>query len=177
MVGHVQLLKKLRMQRRFAAAELHHIWFAFVGHHQIQHTFYFIQSAMPAMMRAAFGIAGGAGQVAPICQFNDGQAGVLFVVRAEATIVRASKMGVGVETLRHFTPFGIVARVAVVFDIGSDEYFFRAVLRTTFEHVNQLALKHNFSIHPTQAAAKEEKGKNEKNIKTRRGGRFEPTMP
>src|SRR5665213_185952 len=49
----IEYLKKVRMNRRFAAAYLYHIWLAFVGHNYIKHFFHFFDSSMPSIMRTA----------------------------------------------------------------------------------------------------------------------------
>ena len=79
---------------------------------------------------AAVGVADGAAQVAVVGDFDEGEAGVLFVVGAEAAVVGAAPFDGSVVALRHFGRLDEdFAAAAVVVDVVGDEDAFGAVLR------------------------------------------------
>lgn len=77
------------------------------------------------------------------------------MVGAKAAVVRTTEMGAAIESPRHFAAFSIVTRIAVVFGIGRDQHFFRAVFRATLEHKNQFSFEHDFGIYPAQTMSAE----------------------
>jgi len=106
---------------------------------------------MPAIVGAAHGIAGRAGEIAAVGNFNYSEAAMLFVVLAEAAVVRAAIMGGSTKLQRHFGRLVVIADIFVILHICGNQYFLKPVLGTVFEHENPAILKHDFGIYPSQA--------------------------
>ena len=158
-LGNVQNFKELRVHGGFAAADLHHVGLAFIGHHNVEHPFYFFQGTVAPVVRAALRVAGRAGQVAAVGHFHDGQAGVLLMVGAEAAVVGATEVGVGIEYPRHLAALDKVARIAVILDVRSDQYLLPAMFGTAFKHKHLVVFKNHLRIHAAQAAGAKGEGK------------------
>ena len=78
----------MRVDRRLAAGELHHLRIAFCADVVVENVLHFFQRQ--AESRTRLGKAKRAGHVAGAVDFDDAQAGVLLMVRAEPAIVRAA---------------------------------------------------------------------------------------
>jgi len=78
---------------------------------------------------------------------------MLFVVSAQAAIVRAAPLDGGVEDCGHF--WGLdkdLAAAAVIFDIVGQQDLFTAMLGAPLQHENLAVLKDDFSFHLRQTA-------------------------
>lgn len=80
------------------------------------------------------------------------------MVGAQATVVRAAVVGLGVEFVRRLRRLVVVADIFVVRNIVGDQYFGAAVFRAALEHVHLLVFKDNFGINPLEALRAEAEG-------------------
>lgn len=154
-LAHIQDFPELRVQRGLAARELHHVGLALVGHYQVYHRLDFGEGAVAAVGGAAFGVAGGAGEVAAVGDLNHGEAGVLLVVGAEAAVVGAAVVGGHVEAARRFAGLHVVANALVVRDVGGDAHPLPPVLGAALEHVHGPVFKDDFGLDAPQAVRAE----------------------
>ena len=72
------------------------------------------------------------------------------MIWAQATVVRATVMCFGIEAVRGFGRFVVIADAPIVFCIIGNKHFGAAVLRAMLEHENLLILKDNFSVYSPQ---------------------------
>src|SRR5205823_1857066 len=102
---------------------------AFVGDDRVEHAFYGDEIALRAAVRAGIGVADGAGEIALVGDFQNSQTRVLHVVRAQAAIVGAAPVHLGVEPQRHFRRLDVdLSACAPVLRIGGDQDLRGAVL-------------------------------------------------
>ncbi len=105
------------------------------------------ESAELLALGAAGGVADGAAQVAVVADLDEGEAGVLLVVGAEAAVVGASPLDGSVVDLGHLGWLDEdFAAAAVVIDVVGDEDSLRAVLRAAFEQVDVAVLENGFGF-------------------------------
>jgi hypothetical protein len=98
--------------------------------------------------RTAGGVANGAAEVAIVADLDEGEAGMLFVVGAEATIVGASPLYWSVVDLGHLGGLDEdFAAAAVVVDVVGDEDTLGAVLGAAFEEVDFVVLEDGFGFY------------------------------
>ena len=88
-----QDLEELGMQGRLAAGDLHQVRLSFRGDQRVQHPLDLLQRAVGLALHGRVRETHGAGQVAGLIDLEDGEARVLFVVRAEAAVERAAVIG------------------------------------------------------------------------------------
>src|ERR1700733_3522784 len=100
-LGHFYNLEEIRMHCRFAAGELHHVGMTFVAHNRVEHLFDLRERAELLPLRTARGVADGTAQVAIVADLDEREAGVLFVVGAEAAVIGASPFYGSVVDLWH----------------------------------------------------------------------------
>ena len=109
------------MEGGFAAGDLDDVGFAFVFDDGVEHEGDLFEGAVRGAMGAGLGVADGAGEIAVVGDFEEGEAGVLFVVGAEAAVVGAAVLDGGVEFEGHLPGLDEVALLAEVGDVGGDE--------------------------------------------------------
>src|SRR5580658_1668953 len=85
----VEDLEELGVNRRLAPRDLHDVGRAFVGDDPVEHAFDLIHRSMRRPLGAAGGEAGRAAEIAVVRDLEDADAPVLFVVGADAAVVRA----------------------------------------------------------------------------------------
>jgi hypothetical protein len=146
------------VQRGLATRNLHHVGLAFVGHHEVEHRLDFFEGAMAAVGGAAFGVAGGAGEVAAVRYLNHGEAGVLLVVGAEAAVVGAAVVRGHVEAPGRLAGLHVVANAFVVLDVGGDAHLLPPVLGAALEHVHGPVFKDDFGLDAPQAVRAQAQG-------------------
>ena len=127
-------LFELRVQRGLAPRELQHLGTGFDGNHAVNRPARLLEGPV-ASSGATAGEAHGALQVAARGDFGEGDAGVLFVLGAEAAVVRTALVGLGSElggNLPGDEEFGPV----VPADIGADEILANSVGRAMLAKVD-----------------------------------------
>jgi hypothetical protein len=60
-------------------------------------------------------------------------------------------MRFGIEPQRHFGGLVVIAYSFIVFHIGCQQHFLKAMLRAAFKHIHIVILKHNLGINAAQA--------------------------
>jgi hypothetical protein len=147
------------MHRRFATGELNYIGMAFVADHGVQHLFDLLEVPKLLAFGAAGGVADGTAQVAVITNLYEREAGVLFVVGAEAAVVRASPFDGSVVDLRHLGALDEnLATQAVVVDVVGDQDALGAVLGAAFKQVYIAILENGFGFNLAIAAGADGEG-------------------
>jgi hypothetical protein len=132
----------------FAAGELDYVGMAFVADYCVQHFFDLREGAELLALGAAGGVADGAAEVAVVTDLDEGEAGMLFVVGAEAAVVGASPFDWGVVDERHLWRLEEdFAAAAVVVNVIGDEDFLGAVLGAAFEEEDFVVLKNGFGFY------------------------------
>src|SRR3954465_14304024 len=92
----------------------------------------------------ACGIANWAAQIAVITNFDQGEAGMLLMIGAQAAIVRTAPFNRRVVNLRHLRRLYINFTAApVVFHIVSDQNSLVTMLRATLQHEDLAVLEHS----------------------------------
>ena len=135
------------MQCRLAAGKVHNVRLAFVTHDRIQHFLDQRKRAVFRALRPAAGVAHGAAQVARVRKLHQGQAGMLFVVGAQSTIIWTAPLYRRVVNLRHLRWLEKhLATTPVVIHIIGHEDAFCAVFRTAFKQKHFVVLKDDFSF-------------------------------
>ena len=117
-------------------------------YHRLNHLLDFIQWAIARLVRAALRITDRTVEVAVIVDFNQRQAGVLFMISAEAAIIRAAPLHRRIKDIRHLRRFDKnLAAAAVVINIIGQQNFFTAVPGTPLQHEYLAVLKDDLSLH------------------------------
>jgi len=91
-------------------------------------------------MRARIVVADGSGQIAAIGDFDQCQAGMLFMIGAQSAVVRTPLPDRRVELLRHLARLVKLRATAVILRVGRDQHLLPAMLRTPFLQVNVVPL-------------------------------------
>jgi len=146
-LGHFYNREEIRMHRWFAAGELDYVGMAFVADYGVQHFFDLRERAELPALGAAGGVADGAAEVAVVADLDEGKAGVLFVVSAEAAVVGASPLDGSVVDLGHL--WGLdedFAAAAVVVDVVGNEDALGAMLGAAFQEVDVAILENGFGF-------------------------------
>src|SRR6266478_1926523 len=139
--------EKVWMHGGFAAGELDYVRMALVPNNSVQHLFDLREGAELLALGTTGGVADRAAQVAVVTDFDEGEAGVLFVVGAEAAVVGTSPLYGRVVELRHLGGLDEdFAAAAVVVDVVGDKDALGAVLRATFQEVDVAVLKDGFGF-------------------------------
>src|SRR5215470_1269102 len=98
-------------------------------------------------LRSARSVADGTAQIAGVGHFDKRQAGMLFVVGAQTTIVWAAPLDRGVVHHGHFRFLDEdLAASAVIVDVVGDEDAFRTVFGTPLEKKYPVVLKYDLSF-------------------------------
>ena len=135
--AHIQDGEEIGVQGRFPARNLNHVGAPLVAHHGINHALDGRQIAMLPPVRPAGRVANRAAQIAEIVNLDQGEAGVLFVVRTQAAIVGTSPFHRGIEVIGHLRRLQEnLAAAPVVIDIICHQNALVSMLRTPFKHVN-----------------------------------------
>ena len=79
------------------------------------------------MGRRGTGIAGGAGEVTPIGNFDEGQTAVLFMIGTDAAVVRTAINRFRVRLTGIFACFVVIPDLFVIINIGGDHDFLKAM--------------------------------------------------
>src|SRR5271163_5125641 len=139
--------EEVGVQGGFAAGELDYVGMAFVADYGVQHFFDLREGAELLAFGAAGGVADGAAEVAVVADLDQGEAGMLFVVGAEAAVVGASPFDGSVVDLGHL--WGLdedFAAAAVIADVVGDEDTLGAVLGAAFQEVDVVVLENGFGF-------------------------------
>jgi hypothetical protein len=88
---------------------------------------------MPPMSWGRTGVTGRTSEVAPVRHFDQGKATVLFMVRANPTIVRAAINAFGVRLFGIFAGFVVIAYLLIILNIGSDQHLLEPVVFTDLD--------------------------------------------
>jgi len=135
------------MEGGLAAGELDYVGMAFVADDGVEHGFDLGEGAELLALGAAGGVADGAAEVAVVADLDEGEAGVLFVVGAEAAVVGASPFDGSVVDLGHLGRLDEdFAAAAVVVDVVGDEDTLGAVLGAAFEEIDLIVLENGFGF-------------------------------
>jgi hypothetical protein len=119
--GQFYNLEKIWVNGGLSAGELDYVGMTFVADDCVQHFFDLWEGAELLAVGATGGVADGTAQVAVVTDFYEGEAGVLFVVGAEAAVVGASPLDGGVVDQGHFGGLDEdFAGAAVVVDVVGD---------------------------------------------------------
>src|SRR5581483_11446069 len=103
--------------------------------------------AMRLPLRPARRVAHGASEIAEVGHLDQGQAGMLLMIRAEPAIVRAAPPHRSIETVGHLGSFEKhLAAAPVVIDVVGDEHALVAMDGTAFQEVDPVVLEDNFSF-------------------------------
>jgi hypothetical protein len=125
---------------------------AFVANDGIEHFFDECERAMLEALRTTGGIADGTAEIASVRDFDERDAGMLFVVGAEAAIVGTAPFHGRVVDNRHFgTLDENFAAAAVVVDIVGKKDAFGTVNRAALEHENFVVLENDFAFELAEA--------------------------
>jgi len=120
---------------------------AFVANDGVQHLLDLREGAELLALGAAGGIADGTAEIAVVADLDEGEAGVLLVVGAEAAIIGASPFDGSVVDLGHLGRLDEdFAAAAIVINIIGDEDALGAVLRAAFEEIDVIVLKNGFGF-------------------------------
>ena len=158
-LGHLDNPKKIRMYGGLAAGELDYVGMAFVANDCVEHLFNLLQVAELLALGAAGGVADGTAQVAVVADLDEGEAGVLLVVGAEAAIVGASPLHRSVVNERHLGRLDEdFAGAAIVVNVVGDQDALVAVLRTAFEEIDIAVLEDGLGVHTLVAGGADRDG-------------------
>jgi hypothetical protein len=145
-------LKKVGMNRRFAAGNLHDVGMSFVANDGIEHFFDERERAMLQTFRATGGIADGTAEIAGVGDFDERDAGMLLVIGAEAAIVGTTPFHGRVVDNRHFgTLDENLAATAVVVNIVSEKDALGTVIGAALEHEDSVVLENDFAFEFAEA--------------------------
>jgi hypothetical protein len=113
-----------------------------VVEHGLVHALYHLHRRVELVPLIGAGEADGALQIAPVGDLHDDEAGVLVVVRAEATTLRAFPGGLDGQLGRFGLLAGIPGEVLVILDAAPDDGPVLAVLRAFLVQVDDVVLRH-----------------------------------
>ncbi len=141
-----------RMQGGLAAGDLHYVGLALVRHHGVEHALHRGEVAEARPVRAAFGVADRAAQVAVVGDLDQGEAGVLHVLGAQAAVVGAAEVLRRVEALRQLRRLDVdLAALPVIRRVVGQQHALAAVLGAPFLQVDAFVLDQDLRLHPPQA--------------------------
>jgi len=138
-----------------AAGDLDDVGVAFVANDVVEHEGDLFERAVGGAVRAGVGVADGAFEVAVVGDLEEREAGVLFVVGAEAAVVGAAVPDGGVELEGHLSGLDEVALLAEVGDVGGDEDFHELVGGAEFVHVDAVVLDDDLGFDFSEAVGAE----------------------
>jgi len=104
-------------------------------------------------MRSALGITDGAVQVTDVGNLQNGKTGMLFVVRAETAIVRATVLHRRIPVKWHLWRFeeDFTAAPVVIHVIGH-KHTLKPVLPASLQHVNAVVFEDDFGVYASIAS-------------------------
>jgi hypothetical protein len=156
---HVEDAKEVGVEGGLAAGELDDVGLELVGNDAVEHGLNLREGAVGGAMGATGGVADGAGEVAVVGDFEEGEAGVLLMVGAEAAVVGAAVADRGVVAGGHFGRLEEdFATTAVVGDVVGDEDALKAVGGAALEEVDVVVLKDDFGVDALVAGGAEGDG-------------------
>jgi hypothetical protein len=120
---------------------------AFVANDRIKHPFDLLQVAKVLTLGTTGCITNWAAQVAVVTNFDQREAGMLFVIGAQTAIVRAAPLYRRVVNQGHLRRFYEDFTAApVIINIISNQDTFVPVLGAAFQHEDLSILKHSFAF-------------------------------
>src|SRR5262249_33579156 len=122
----------LGVDRRLAAAELHHLRLALQRHETVEHALYLRQRQAEAGL--GVGEADRALQVAVAVNLDQPQAGGLLVLRTESAVVRAAVAHLGAKAERNAPRLVVAQRGHVRLGVRAQQRLKPAVLRAALAH-------------------------------------------
>ena len=122
------------MDRRLAAGKLHHLRITFGADVVVQNVFdFFERQAEPG---PGFGKTQRTGHIAGAVHFDDAQAGVLLMVRAQAAIVRAAVLHFGRELHGNRARLVELRGIRIGLRVAINQPFEHAMIRAALAHVD-----------------------------------------
>ena len=159
--------EKLRMQGRLAAGYLHQIGLAFAGHQRVQHFLDRCQRQETGAHRRGFRETDRAGQIAVIGDFDQSQAGMLLVIRAQAAIERAAEFSMALQRQRPVTRLDEFLAAPPIGGIGRYQRGLDAMLPAALLVPDLVAKDLDLGGHQRQAGFTQRLGLAPENIRTR----------
>jgi len=101
-------------------------------------------------MWTAHGIAGGAGEIAPVSDLHYSKTAVLLMIKAKAAVIGTAIDGGGIETQGRFRRFVVIADILIIRHIRSDQDLKGPVMGAMFQHIHLAVLKDDLGIHASQ---------------------------
>jgi len=146
-LGGVQDFEEPRVDGGFATRDLHDVRLSFVSDDAVEHAFDLVERFELRAMGSGLRVADGAGEIAGVADFEQRQAGVLFVVGAESAVVGTAELDGGVVAIGHFRGFDEdFATAAVVVDVIGHQDTLEAVGGATFEHEDLIVLEDDLGV-------------------------------
>ena len=119
----------------------------FVADHGIEHLFNLFQISELLALRAARSVTNGTAQIAVVANLDQRQAGMLLMIAAKATIIRAPPLDGSVVNQRHLRRFDEdLSAAPIVVHIIGDKNALVPVLRASLEHENLAILKNGLGF-------------------------------
>ena len=143
--------KEIRMQGRLATGNLHQIGLAFACHQRVEHFLDGAERRETCSLRQGFGEAHRAGQVAVFGDLDQGQAGMLFMVRTQPAIERTAEFGVALKRQRLVAGLDEFLAAAPIVRIGRDQGRLHAMLLAAFLVPDLLAPNLDLGRHQREA--------------------------
>ena len=139
--GHLHHIEDTRMYGWLAPAELYHLRLAFQFHEAVQHRLHLGQAQV--ISGAGIGEADGAVQVAGRIHLDDGQAGMLLMLRTEPTVQGAPLLHLGAELLGDSARLIEFQGIDIHLGVGAEDAFEPPVLLATLAHIH-LSVPENY---------------------------------
>ena len=151
LLGCVEDFKELRMYRGLAARDLDNVRLHLIPHDHVEHAFHLLQGPVCRAVGATAGVTDGAVQIANVRDFQQREAGVLLVIRAKATIVRAAVLHGRIPMQRHLRWLDEdLAAAAVIIHVIGHEDTLETMLRAPLQHVDTVVLKDDLGVSPAE---------------------------
>ena len=144
-------LEDLGMDGGLAARDLHQVGLAFARHQRVEHALDLGQAAVRVPLGRGVGEAHRAGEVAGLVDLDDGQAGMLLVVGAEAAIPRAAALGAGVRLQRPVARLQVFEGAPPVDRVVRHQGLHHAVLGTALGIIDAALLLDDLGRHQAEA--------------------------
>ena len=157
-------LEDLRMDGGLAARDLHQVGLAFARHQGVEHALDLGQAAMGVPLGRGIGEADRTGEVAGLVDLDDGQAGMLLVVGAEAAVPRTAALGAGVRRQGAVAGLQVFQRAPPVDRIVRHQGLHHAVLGTALGVVDAAVLLDDLGRHQAEAGLAQRGGLAEEEI-------------
>jgi len=98
---------------------------------------------VPAMRWRRARITGRAGQITSVCDFYQRKAAMLFMIRADTTIIWAAIDCRCMGFFRIFAGFIIVSDLFVILDVNGNQHFLKTMLLARFGKIDLAMLKND----------------------------------